>query len=357
MIRRAAALAGVAAGLLTGPASADEVAAPPPAPVVEIFVTANPAVETVVRELLAPLPVEQRWGHVSRVDTRDVIARGATRANEPYLLARVWIDLSDPSFAGIFVASAASGRFIVRFLPLTAGYDEVARESVAYVIESTVDALLAGADIGVSREAAERQLAERDRAPPTPPGAPLAGSDRSAVTLSLIYAASVWSPSAIRQGPGVLAFVPVRRAHRIRAGFAVALTSALPFTWSREEVGAAFAGFGVWAGAGIEVDASSRAVLRFLGGAGLDALHVASEIAMPGITPSEPGWVTSPLASVLATVEIRIGARVALVAGAGAEVDLLDTRYAIELADGSRQVRLQPWFVRPLVVLGISAAL
>jgi hypothetical protein len=347
VIRHAARLACVVV-LLVRTVRADDLTADEP--IVEIFVTANRAVETVVRELLAPLPVEQRWGHVSRVDTQLVIGRGATRS-DPRLLARVWIDLSDANFAGIFIASAASGRFIVRFLPLTAGYDEVARESVAHVIESAVDALLAGADIGVSREVAELQLAARDRAPP-------ARSDGMTASLSMIYAASVWSPSAVRQGPGVLAFVGLSRARRIRAGFAAALTSALPFTWSDgDEVGAAFAGFGVRAGAGVEVQASARAVLRFVGGAGIDAMHVESQIAMPGITPSEPRWVTSPIASLLATAEIRISERVVLVAGAGAEIDLFDTRYAIELADGSRQVRLQPWFVRPLVILGLGAAL
>src|ERR1700733_2383135 len=122
--------------------------------------TATSAVEVLVRELLKRLPVVIRWASAPEIDPRDVLAR---RTADSVLAARVWIDLSDRTGARLFVANAASDHFLVRLVPAEEGHREVEEEAVAQIIASSVEAILAGGEIGVTREVAVRQMAIEPR--------------------------------------------------------------------------------------------------------------------------------------------------------------------------------------------------
>ena len=62
------------------------------------------------------------------------------------------------------MTDGARRRVFVRRIPLQHGFDAVARESVLFVVESSLEAMLAGQEIGVSREEYRREL-EATRVP------------------------------------------------------------------------------------------------------------------------------------------------------------------------------------------------
>ena len=127
------------------------------------------AVEGVVRELVARLPIELRWSTASGIDIGQVLAQ---HAPDGQVAARAWLDLSNPRRARIYVANAQDNRYVVRIVPLSDGYDEVGREVIGHIVEFALDAFLSGAPVGVSREVAERQVTEEADTgqPATPPG-------------------------------------------------------------------------------------------------------------------------------------------------------------------------------------------
>jgi hypothetical protein len=107
------------------------------------------AIEVVVRELVAGLPVELRWSTASGIDIGQVLAQ---HAPDGQVAARAWLDLSNPRRARIYVANAQDKRFVVRVVPLNDGYDEVGREVIGHIVEFALDAFLSGAEVGVSRD-------------------------------------------------------------------------------------------------------------------------------------------------------------------------------------------------------------
>jgi hypothetical protein len=112
---------------------------------VDVVVSGDPddaaGVEVVVRELVARLPVVLQWSRATGIDPVQVLAQ---RAPDTRIVTRAWMDLSDRKRARIYVANPWNARFVVRVVPLLDGYDEIAREVLGHIIESCVDAFLAG---------------------------------------------------------------------------------------------------------------------------------------------------------------------------------------------------------------------
>lgn len=324
--------------------------------VVQVVASSSVELEALVAELLRPLPVTLRWSQVASIDAREVLAH---RTADPLIVARVWLDLADTQRAYLYVANA-SERFIVRAVPLENGYDEVARESLAHILESVVDALLSGADIGVTREIAEKQLAERLPAVPAPspvvpPPAPSSpAAKRVRVTVAAYYRASAWSGDDLVHTPGLGVGLAFPRAERALAATIWLWASAIvPFTWEGERAGAAFRGMSLRVVAGVEGRVGRRVRLRALVGPGLDAVEVRSRPNVP-ILAVRPFWVLAPMATVLGMIDVHLGGPIAIFFAAGAETDLAGTHYDILLADGTHETALRPWPVRPLGLIGFS---
>ena len=328
----------------TRPAAAQEVEE---TRTVEVVSTSTVDLEELVQELLRQFPVTLHWTRVAAVDPREVLAH---RAVDPRVVARVWLDLSDPHRAYLYVVNA-SERFIVRQVPLQSGYDEIARESLAHILESVVDALLSGADIGVSRELAERQLAERlpsVRAPLPPPR-----TSRLPLSAAVYYRAGTWSGDDAVHQPGLALGLSFPPARRLRGTVWLWASYVAPLTWQGARAGAAFTGASVRLTAGLEAKVHPRVTLRAVAGPGLDALEVQSRPG-PGIHAVRPFWTLAPMLTVVGMVDVRLGGPLSLVAGIGIEADLAGTHYDILLADGTPQTTLSPWPLRPFGFLGFA---
>jgi hypothetical protein len=134
-------------------------------------VLAGPAGESaelvaLIAELLgaeAVTPDFSRVGGVRRAQLLDQAARPSSGT------ARVWVTLSGPDLALLLFAGPSGERYLVRQVPLRSGLDELGRERIAQVLQSSVLALLrgeAGMTAAEMRVAVEKSGEEPAATPP-----------------------------------------------------------------------------------------------------------------------------------------------------------------------------------------------
>ena len=307
-----------------------------------------------MRELIARLPVVLQWSRASGIDPGQVLAQ---RAPDARVVARAWLDLSDPKLARIYVANPSSGRFLVRVVPLRDGYDEIAREVLGHIIESAVDAFLAGRDVGVTREMAEREVTHDSAPPPAPASAPVPGagaSERTRIGVAVSYRATdVAGVEAMMHGPAIgvgLAF-PMGKAVRFSSSATVHYR--VPIQWDSPSVGAHLHGGTARLGAGVEGDVTQRMVLRAELGVGVDFTHLAPYVESGSTAKAdEPRWVVSPVANAMVSLDAPLSSRMGWFIGAGCDFDLHRTSYFV--ANGAiANTVLSPWIARPVGVVGL----
>lgn len=170
-------------------------------------------VSQVLNELLGRLGVTPEIRSVAKVDPVEVVTPPATP--DP-ALARVFIDAIERDAAIVYIVDTRWERILVRRVPLLAGLDEVVREEIGHIVESSVEALRAGGQIGVSRAEASEALG----VPPTPekrlerepvarPVTAKRTPKRSArkkergliLDLGVGWEASLWTSDQLRHGP------------------------------------------------------------------------------------------------------------------------------------------------------------
>lgn len=317
------------------------------------------ALEQRTRSLLREYPVVIDWSVRAAFRPRDVFV---TVDHES--LTRIWLDLRDPAQAVLYVVDDAHEHFLVRVVPLDAGYDEVAGESLGTIIQSSVETLLAGATLGVSREAAEEQVSalegpEKPAEPPptpvpepaaTPQSAPAAPRRPYRLALDVGYRGQLWTDGTeILHGPeGGLSFVRPKARWSV-AGFASAGYRA-PLSWNESGVGARFEGLGVRAGSGVRLMLGSRASLALLGSVGVDGLEVRPSAT--DATAEDSFWIGVPTAGGAAELTLELARSWSVWLSAGADVDLMGHHFDVE-EDGRRVTVLQPWRVQPVLRLGL----
>lgn len=358
------------------------------------------AVEVVVRELVARLPVELQWSTTTEIDLAQVLAQ---RTPDEHVVARAWLDLSDPTRARIYIANAQDRRFVVRVVPLSDGYDEVGREVVGHIIESAVDAFLSGAEIGVSREVAERQVSAEALPPaPSPPPSDSASERQNSSTqpkaepclgqscpsaarttkleltravvsraplsaenerserlrLGLLVSYQITEIAAlptVLHGPalGLGLALPLRRA--LRFSSLLALHYQLPLAWDSPSVGARVAGVTARLSAGLEGDIARHVLLRGLLGVGADFLHLApyAEPTDSSARAGEPLWSGSTIIAAMLTLEIAATSRTGLFIGAGCDANLKRPSYFVA-RDAQQTTVLSPWVFQPTATFGLA---
>jgi hypothetical protein len=163
----------------------------------------------VLEELLGRLGVRPEIRSVQSISPIEVVT--PPPSPEP-ALARVFIDTSQKDAAVLYLVDTRWERILVRRVPLSAGMDEVVREELAHIVESSVEALRAGGKIGVAREELKDELGVREPPPAaepkveTPPRAqtPRPAPKRTSrfrVALGMGWEASLWTSDQIRHGP------------------------------------------------------------------------------------------------------------------------------------------------------------
>ena len=283
----------------------------------------------------------------ARIDPLDV-ARCPLDRSPTGPVAHLWLDLT-ASPPAIYLLDVRSGLVYVRPLAVHPDPDVVELELIRLVVDSSVEAILKGRALGVSRDEFERSLAPppvtAPAPPPPPPPAPPATNPRPRWVIMAGYSATMLSTDSVAHGPELGA---ERRWPRLR--LAVNLLQQLPRTVTRNEVDIRLLSSGVRMSVAFPTAITSRLSASFGVGLGVDATHVT-----PTGTGARPAsWATDPLVVGLATLERAFGA-VLVSVRIGVDLDLLATRYLVDRSDGT-SVLWTPWRWRPFVALRLGFA-
>jgi hypothetical protein len=280
--------------------------------------------------------------HVPVFSAADVLAAG-----DPGVAARVWIEVAPTGQARITIADERAQRFLVREAALPTWPDEVARETVAQMVESSVTALLENQRLGMSRAEADSALAARDQSTPKPT------YTEHRQSIGVFYQAQLFSPKiALAQGPG-LRWSLARPTRAGDVGLGVSGQYILPQDEVRADVGATLQTVALRLGAGLRERLGSLAYLAAWLGGGVDAVHVKPRQGQLGVaTLTSAHWnaVTVLRAELRATV--LLGRRLGLSLASSVEWDPVKRHYDVSGIDGTAAV-VQPYTVRP----GLSLAL
>jgi hypothetical protein len=316
-----------------------------------------------IREMLAPKGLNVITTRKSVITAEDVAAAIAPPSEATQSLARVLLDFTVAGQATLFLIDPPRGRVYVRRMAVAHGLDAVARASVRFVIEQSIDAILEGREIGVSRDEFQRNgLAPPPASPPPPQEAPApvapvsaappAAAPKPASTQLLLAAAYQLQAmgSGEFQHAGKLAFA----ARFDRVELAMAARLAAPISIIGDGVRARLTTAGASAsGSGRFLDAGGFSVLAGLG-AGLDFTHVAPAVTTPSLQPAAAFWALAPSLTPFAAIE-RFFGRISVAVAAGAEIHLLDERYAVKTATDTRNVFV-PGRVRPQIEALVGVA-
>lgn len=325
------------------------------------------------------------WSFRTSIEPREVLAR---QAPEFSLLARIWLDLRSSTRAILYVVDTRGDRFLVRVLSVPGGYDEVARESLGNILESTLDALLLGGEVGLSRASAtaqvERELGSLDDpsrdgtdvatfevatadTPDTPlPGlAPLseeavnrAPAHSVGLFDAILLGASVDTlrdTEALRVAPQLSTYIFGATPAALAVFGGLSAGYSLPATWSGAEAGVELHGPSLRLLGGVR-RRGLGATWRAAAGVGVELLHVSPRAYHNDARPVDAFWIASPLLCGRLAFEPELTDRWFLSFALGADLDLAGHHFDIDRA-GTRSTVLQPWRVRPvaLVALGFSA--
>ena len=272
------------------------------------------------------------------------------------IVARVFIDFTAPDHATLFLIDPQRGRIHVRRVMRNRGFDAVARESTLFVIEQSINAILEGREIGVSREEYQRSVAPQAPAPgnpnlpsppsaPAPPPRPPSAPAPPATNGTRLLLAGGYDGVALGAGAYQHAGKLVVAARLARVQISVGARVAAPVS---------IAGDGVqtelWAG-GVSLSGAARlltsanlSISAGLGG-GLDLTRVAPTVTAPDLQAAAVFWAPSPLLRAFVELE-RLFGRISVSVALGAEALLLAERYTVRTSDSVGDVfvprRLRP---------------
>ena len=311
------------------------------------------ALEAVARELLARLDMQIEVRRVPRIDPAEL--RRALEPGERYF-ARVWITLSPAGRGRLYLEHGASDRILVREVAGDANNPELAREELGHILQTAVDGLKAGEEVGAPRSDALKDVPAEDaadarREPATPEPPDKAARTPSAPSQPLRFGARYelsWlgDGAHFEDGPGVVF------ALALPVGFELGGYYRRPLNVEGTPVGVRLQTLSVRALVTLQAWRGERAGLRVGAGAGADFVHV-SPLGEPvqGAELSEETWRNLAVARLQASYAWRAFRYLDIELTAGLDLDANGTRYVYEQGSGEQSV-LDPWPVRPFVSLG-----
>jgi len=315
-----------------------------------IGATANQVelLEPSMREMLVAKGLNVVTTRKAVVTAQDVAAAIAPPKELTPSLARILLDFTAPDQATLFLIDPRRGRVFVRRMPLAHGLDAVARAGARFVVEQSVDAILEGREIGVSREEFQRSVApappivEVPRAAPVPAPAPIPNPTR------LLLAAGY---ELIAMGSG-----EYQQAGRVAVGarfarvqVAAAARLAAPVSVAGDGVGARLSTGAVsLSGAGRIGSIGGLSVMAGLG-VGLGLTRVEPAVTAPDLQAAPAFWALGPFLQPFAQAERCFG-RLLVAVAVFADVHLLAERYTVRTGGDSHEV-FMPARVRPAAAL------
>jgi hypothetical protein len=278
----------------------------------------------------------------------DQIARAEEIARGGDTLAVFWCDLAQPDRIYLYFAAPSGGRVLVRELSGAAGGGLA--EALALIVRSSVEAVIAGGEIGVVVAPPPRE-AETERAPPAPPAVPPPGPGR-VLALQVAYDLDVLST----QQPA---------AHALALGLELRVGGPLSV-----ELGYLFALPVAQEAHGVELT-----LRRHPGWAGLRAAWLTGQVSLsasvwlqldvvtervralrPGVAADGDGTEVIPSLAPILRAGYLFSDRFELFLAGGADVPLRRVRYVIGTPSGPLEL-LDTWPVRPRVMAGLSVGL
>lgn len=308
--------------------------------------------EAPIREMLAAKGLEVATTRKEAVTTQDVAVAIAPPQEATRTVARVLLDFTVHGEATLLLIDPRRGRVYARRMALANGLDAVARASVRFVIEQSIDAILEGREIGVSREEFQRGVAPPPPAvAPPPPSAPdpaPAPVPASAPTANQALAAG-YEGVAIGSGAYQHATKVALEVRFVRFRFAAAVRVAAPVSIAGDGVQARLSTEGLSVSAARRLLGSGNLSVIAGVGVGLDVTRVEPAVTTPDLAPAAEFWARSPWLQAFAEIEQRFG-RFTLAAVVGAEVHLLAERYTVRTGSEARDVFV-PRRLRPAAAL------
>ncbi len=341
------------------PATADSTAAGNPERAVVVFVGSSSASATLAPlliELLGRANVQLTFATEPNFDAARLLSGGAEdRA------VYVFVELVGDHGARLYFRGPQARRFLLRELDLHEGLDDLGREVVGQVIESSVTALL-HSSAGLSRDEARAALSQRggvalDTAPheaPTPAAPPAPRRPPSfGAWLGLRYAAA-WQglELGIADGPGGEIGLEYRGRARLRTTLAVERSFSQAVDTA--DVTATIQRWPLRLSIGAGGPASGAHTWLVTIGAGADVIRVKPGLGLDAaVTPAAGSTHLVPV--VRAALRYEQGGeqwRIALEIFADAFV--FDTHYDLQVAGGSTERIATPWPVEPGVALVVA---
>jgi len=314
----------------------------------------------VARELLQRLAMQVVLRRVERIDVREL--RRALVGEPPYF-ARVWITFGKTGKARLYLEHAARDRVLVRDVADDAHNPELVREELGHILQTAVEGLKAGEEIGAPRDEALKQVDAEAAAsaPPTPPAAaaPVAAPPArpAARPRPLRFGPRyelVWLGDGghFEDGPGAVlgALWPGSK----RVGLELAGFFRRPLKVTKSPVGARLQSLAFDALLTFETWQGAHAHLRVAAGVEADFVRVspfASAAEDVQLAPTQ--WLKLGLGRVALTYAHDIGSLGDVEVTLGAQLDPSGTRFVFQRSSGSTDV-LSPWPVRPLLSLGVT---
>jgi hypothetical protein len=366
-------------------------------PVVELSVVADEAsaarLRDVLLEQLGGAGVALRWRRSERFQPDDLLSPPATHRPtgiDPAIAVSVWIDISTPAEARLYLKDTRGDRFVVRRLLLPTGVDEIAREEIGHIVRSATLGVLAGSTPALTREEAraameapppaerlpssDRPPARRDPPPPPPssetatqlaprradtaPAATPASASAGAGALAVEVGAS-WAVQPFAQGIWWTHEVAIGAALRPGGGrWGVWLEAGrrLPVDLREEAIGVGIDVSSLRLGGIVELLSSTRLALRLGGGAGVEwiTFQPRAGTAPAELAPRDSFLV--PSARVFVGGAFRFATHAALTLRLLCDIEAADVHYDIEDAAGGGGVRraLTPFRLRPGLSLGVA---
>jgi hypothetical protein len=300
-------------------------------------------VEDPLRASFASLPVTVTTTAAETLDVNALLALPSSSS-----VARIWVDVRSAERIAMFLADRSGQRILLRQVARAAPDDVVAREELLQILESSVEALLAGGQIGVEREEARRALGlpEKTIPPPAelpppqePVPAPLPKAEPGGVGFFFGYHALLWSQYHPLHGP-------LAGAELVEQRFSISfqIEPRFPRRVDGDVVSMDVFHVALRVMPWYSFQLSEPATLAFGFGPGLDIQRSAA-VEVPGSTAklAEPATALIPVVRAAAAVDLA-----QLRFGLGLDLDLVRTEYIVTVND-DRQRAFVPWRLHPVV--------
>jgi hypothetical protein len=313
-------------------------------PPVDVFVASTPETMMLLRGAIGVGERPIRWLRVDRIDETQVLRRPDAHATGR---ARAWIDCSRSDRVRVYFANWDTERFLVRDIPLPNGWNEVARESLAQLIDSSITVLGTDETAGMSQTEMASVLGN-------PPTLPADGAPGWGFTWGAFYAVQAFAEEEpVEHGPGLAAALGPREG-RWRPGAWISVQYQLPQSIGTDLIGVRLDTVALRAGARLTRVLTDRVALALQAGAGGDLVHITPQqgsTAHASLSADRFSWEFAAQVALAATV--RPTAQLELWGALLADMDLGMRHYDV-VVDGSRMRAFTPFWVRPGLLVGVT---